>query len=108
MTMGTRYDGRLMVSAADGSAVGHYHQDGDLVWAEFAGGAVRTGRLVGTCDGQGILDGAYCQVMVTGEVIAGRVTRTPTTLPDGRLLLAESWRRQDGSVGHSYLEETER
>lgn len=105
MSYGVRYQGRRMVSGADAAAVGHYHQDGDLVWAEFAGGAVRSGRLIGTSDVHGTLDAAYCQVLVTGEVIAGRVTSTPTTLPDGRLRLTESWRRHDGSTGVSHVEE---
>ena len=105
MIPGVRYEGRRMVSEADGTAVGHYHQDGELVWAEFAGGPVRSGRLVGTCDSHGNLDAAYCQVLFTGEVIAGRVTSAPTTLPDGRLRLTESWRRHDGSTGVSAIEE---
>jgi hypothetical protein len=73
------YDGRRFSSEAaetdgsDGTApVGSYHQSGDLVWAEFAGGSVRTGRLVGTCGPDGVIEAAYVQLLDGGELAAGR------------------------------------
>ena len=84
-------------------AVGHYHQDGDLITVEIGGGAVRTGRLVGTVDQAGVLTASYCMVLADGEVIAGSCLSTPSVLPDGRLLLTERWRRIDGSSGTSYI-----
>lgn len=112
-TGGWDYDSRRFRSTAAetaaGSAtpIGHYHQSGDLVWAEFAGGAVRTGRLVGHCADDGTLTLAYSQVMADGRVLAGECVTTPERLPDGRLRLRESWRRLDGSgdTGVSYIEE---
>jgi hypothetical protein len=107
------YDGRRFRSTAtetsDGGAtpLGHYHQSGDLVWAEFAGGAVRSGRLVGRCADDGTLTLAYSQLMTDGRVVAGECVTTPERLPDGRLRLRESWRRLHGSgeSGVSYIEE---
>lgn len=84
---------------------GRYQQDGDLVWAEFAGPAVRAGRLVGTRRPDGVLDAAYCFVTAAGETVAGACETTPEALPDGRLRLVERWRRLDGSTGVSHLEE---
>jgi len=103
------YDGRRFRSAdhpagAD-APVGHYHQDGDLVWAEFSGAAVRAGRLVGACRPDGAIDAAYCMVTAGGETIAGACVSTPTVLADGRVRLAEHWRRLDGSSGVSHIEE---
>jgi hypothetical protein len=91
----------------DGAAtsVGHYHQDGDLVWAEFSGTAIRTGRLVGTCRPDGTIDAAYCMVTSAGEVTAGECVSTPSVLADGRVRLAEQWQRLDGSAGISEIEE---
>ena len=86
-------------------SVGHYHQSGDLVWAEFSGTAVRTGRLVGTCGPDGVLDAAYCYVTAAGETVSGTFTGTPTVLADGRIRLTEHWRRADGSSGVSEIEE---
>jgi hypothetical protein len=91
--------------AAEQSTVGLYHQDGDLVWAEFSGSSVRAGRLVGTCRPDGVVDAAYCMVTAAGETIAGACVSTPTLLPDGRVRLTEQWRRLDGSSGVSHIEE---
>jgi hypothetical protein len=85
--------------------VGHYHQDGDLVWAEFSGAAVRVGRLVGTRRTDGVIDAAYCLVTADGEAVAGSCLSTPTVQADGRVQLTEHWRRLDGSTGVSHLEE---
>jgi hypothetical protein len=92
---------------ADGAAapVGEYHQDGDLVWAEFSGAGIRVGRLVGTCRPDGVIDAAYCLVTAAGETAAGACVSTPSTLADGRLRLTEQWRRLDGSSGVSHIEE---
>jgi hypothetical protein len=84
--------------------VGEYHQNGDLVWAEFSGPGVRVGRLVGTCRPDGVIDATYCLVTAAGESAAGACVSTPSTL-DGRLRLTEQWRRLDGSSGVSYIEE---
>lgn len=85
--------------------LGRYTQRGDLVDAQITGGAVRVGHLVATVDAGGVLDAAYCLVLASGEVVAGRCASTPTTLPDGRLRLTERWRRDDGSTGTSVIEE---
>lgn len=97
--------GREPQPGDDGPPVGRYHQDGDLVWAEFSGGTVRGGRLVGTCRPDGTIDAAYCMVGADGRTAAGAVVSTPTVLADGRLRLTEHWRRLDGSSGVSTIEE---
>ncbi|MGH3746607.1 MAG: hypothetical protein ACRDT8_04320 [Micromonosporaceae bacterium] len=107
------YDGKRFRSAAAETAaageapVGHYHQSGDLIWAEFSGGRVRRGSLVGTCDSDGTLSLAYCQVLSSGEVISGDLTSTPQLLADGRIRLKEQWRRHGlaAATGVSYIEE---
>lgn len=104
----TNYDGLVVQPAPPNGATGHYHQDGALVWAEFDGGPVRTGRLVGMCGPNGVITAAYCQVMADGQVIAGTCRSTPETLPDGRLRLTERWRRDDGSTGTSRIEQVAR
>src|SRR4051794_22259483 len=99
------YDGVLFTAVQPGPehAIGHYHQEGDLITVEIGGGNVRTGRLVGTVDSDGVLEASYCMVLGDGEVIAGRCVSTPSLLPDGRLLLTERWNRIDGSAGTSYI-----
>ncbi|MDH6580628.1 hypothetical protein [Kitasatospora sp. MAP5-34] len=101
------YDGRVFRSGPAGGdgPTGRYHQDGDLVWAEFAGGQVRTGRLTGRCSADGVLTLAYAQVLADGRVVSGECVSTPELLPDGRVRLREDWRRADGSSGTSWIEE---
>jgi hypothetical protein len=105
--VGLSYEGRLFgpLDPVPGSVVGHYHQQDDLVWADFAGGPVRTGRLVGVRDRAGVIEAAYCQIMTDGEVVAGRCLSTPSVLGDGRVRLTEQWRRADGSSGVSFIQE---
>jgi hypothetical protein len=103
------YDGRVFApvdfDGAGAPPTGRYSQDGDLVWAEFSGAHLRTGRLVGRIGLDGSIDAGYCQVMADGAVVAGRCESTPTVLPDGRLRLTERWRRVDGTSGVSLIEE---
>ena len=103
------YDGRRFAPAERGAgseqAVGTYHQDGDIVWAEFAGGTTRVGRLVGSVRADGTIYAAYCFVTAGGETISGACVSTPTVLVDGRLRLTERWRRLDGSTGVSLIDE---
>lgn len=103
------YDGRRFrpLDGDPGGEVpsGLYHQDGDLVWVEIRGGAVRAGRLVGHARPDGTLDAAYCMVLAGGGLVAGRCTSLPHVLPDGRLRLEERWRRIDGTSGVSWIEE---
>lgn len=106
------YDGRRFRPAGNDrypngvdGATGLYHQDGDLVWAEFAGADIRAGRLVGRRRPDGRIDAAYCWVTTGGETVAGSCVSTPTVLADGRLRLTERWRRLDGSIGVSHVEE---
>ena len=67
-----------------------YHQEGDLVWARYRGGAVRLGFLVGTREGS-VLRFRYSQLNQDGDTSTGRCTTTISTLPDGRLRLDEDW-----------------
>ncbi|HEX6869652.1 MAG TPA: hypothetical protein VF163_01020 [Micromonosporaceae bacterium] len=106
------YDGRRFApisphagAANPDASVGHYHQSGNLIWAEFSGTSVAAGRLVGTCRPDGTIDATYCMVTSLGETVAGACVSTPTLLADGRVRLTEHWRRLDGSSGVSNIEE---
>lgn len=106
------YDGRTFRVAAESGAhvpQARYHQDGDLVWGEFAGGHVRRGSLAGTCSPDGTLDFTYCMVYDSGEIVSGRCRSTPQLLDDGRIRLHEEWERYapHADRGVSYLEEVD-
>jgi hypothetical protein len=105
--MTINYDGRRFRKIGGDGALARYHQDGDLVWVDFAGGEVRRGAIVGTCGSDGTLRLAYTMVLATGEVIAGHSVNTPEPTPGGRLRLREEWERfgEHAETGISYLEE---
>lgn len=113
---GYSVDGRVFrsVSNSPGGDVGnstvfHYHQQGDLVWAEYAGGEVRMGHLLGRMMSDGRLDFRYHHVTVGGDVKLGMCVSTPTWAQGGRLSFLESWQWLSGdrSMGESVIEEVD-
>jgi hypothetical protein len=85
----------------------HYFQDGDQVWADYAGGAVVKGHLMGKVMLSGLLEFAYHHINSDGEIMAGQCRSTPEVLPDGRLRFHEDWQwlTGDQSRGTSIIEE---
>ena len=88
-----------------------YHEDltTGAVWADYAGGAVTRGFLVGsrtTSAGADILDFRYVQLKADGTTSSGRCASRVELLSDGRLRLHEtwSWESREGS-GTSVLDE---
>jgi hypothetical protein len=108
----TSLEGRRFRSVADVAGgevdtetVFDYHEEGDLIWARYAGGAVRLGHLVGLRQGER-LEFRYSQLNTAGETSTGHCVSTVITLPDGRLRLHEvwEWESKDGA-GTSAVEE---
>lgn len=85
----------------------HYHQDGNIVWAEYAGGSVAKGSLVAVVTEGNCLDMRYQHVDTRGELMTGRCSSRPEVLDDGRIRVHETWRWTSGdlSEGTSVLEE---
>ncbi|MBM0274399.1 hypothetical protein [Micromonospora tarensis] len=67
-----------------------YHERAGDVWAEYAGGAIRRGYLVGTREGDRV-DFRYVQLNVEGATSSGHCATEVRTLADGRLELRETW-----------------
>ncbi|MFF4264366.1 hypothetical protein ACFY7Y_02690 [Streptomyces virginiae] len=82
-----------------------YHEQDDRVWAEYRGGDVAMGYLVGTRAGRTV-DFRYVQLRLDGTTASGHCTSLLTELPDGRLRLEETWtwESQEGS-GTSVVEQ---
>ena len=87
----------------------YYHQQGDIVWAEYAGGSVVRGSLIAKADSRGVLDMRYHHLNRNGELMTGVCRSVPELLPDGRIRLHESWQwtSGDGSSGQSVVEESQ-
>ena len=77
-----------------------YHERQGEIWAEYTGGDVVRGRLVGTREGDR-LDFRYVQLKRDGTTSSGHCVSTVVELPDGRVRLEETWewesRRGDGT-----------
>lgn len=108
------YDNRKFrsVSNSESGEVGsetvfHYHQDGDIVWAEYSGGEIVRGTLMAKVLEDDSLDMRYQHVNRKGELMTGVCKSIPEILSDGRLRLYEKWQWTcgDGSFGESIVEE---
>lgn len=85
----------------------HYQQQGHILHAEYSGGAIQRGHLIGLVDAQGGIDMRYHHVSTLGELMTGRCKSLPEILPNGRIRLMENWQWTSGdlSCGTSILEE---
>ncbi|MDH6627104.1 hypothetical protein M2271_004927 [Streptomyces sp. LBL] len=82
-----------------------YHEKDGEIWAEYAGGDVVRGHLVGTREGDR-LDFRYVQLKQDGTTSSGHCVSAVVALADGRVRLEESWawESQPGS-GTSVVEQ---
>ncbi len=112
--MNISYDGRIFrpVSNSATGEVGdgtlfHYHQKGDVVWAEYSGGHILFGTLIAKVLEDGSLDMRYQHVNASRELMTGTCRSTPELLPDGPLRLHEKWQWTSGNLssGESVIEE---
>lgn len=108
------YDNKLFRSVANtdngdvsNETLFNYHQQGSLVWAEYAGGSVVKGFLIATVQADHCLNMRYQHVNQAGELMTGRCYSVPEHLPDGRLRLHETWQWTSGdlSSGTSIIDE---
>lgn len=85
----------------------HYKQTGNILTAEYAGGQIQTGHLIGLVDELGNIDMRYHQVNEKGELMTGICQSTPERLPSGKIRLHEQWEWTSGdkSKGTSIIEE---
>ena len=82
-----------------------FRPEGELVYADYAGGGVRLGRLVGLIEGQR-LHHSYVQVNQRNEIQTGRAEVEVHLTPEGKLQLVDAWQweSQDGR-GECVMEE---
>ncbi|MFE2642884.1 hypothetical protein ACFXDO_09975 [Streptomyces nigra] len=67
-----------------------YHEQDGVIWAEYSGGDVVRGHLVGTREGDR-LDFRYVQLKRDGTTSSGHCLSMVGELPDGRVRLTETW-----------------
>lgn len=85
----------------------YYHQNGDLVWAEYKGGDIVYGTLIAKVLEDSSLDMRYQHLNKNGELMTGVCRSAPEVLPDSRIRLHEKWQWTSGDMsgGESVIEE---
>lgn len=108
------YDGRIFapkMNSANGEVseqtVFTYHQTGRLLWAEYSGGDILKGSLIGSVLDNGELDFVYQHMNRDMQIKTGKCHSVPTVLKNGKLELSERWEWTSGdySKGESLMVE---
>lgn len=108
------YDGRKFIpkmnsengEVSDQTAFS-YHQSGRLLWAEYSGGDILRGSLIGCVLDNGELDFVYQHMNRDMQLKTGKCHSIPTVKENGKIELSEQWEWTSGdySKGESLLVE---
>ncbi|MDX2305058.1 MAG: n-acetylglutamate synthase [Microscillaceae bacterium] len=84
-----------------------YKQEGNILNAEYSGGKILKGQLIGLVDEQGNIEMRYHQINIHGEFMTGLCYSKPEIRSNGKIRLHETWQWTSGdlSKGYSILEE---
>lgn len=82
----------------------HYRQEGRLIWAEYQGGKIQKGFLVGQMVGE-YLAFTYQHLNTNFELMTGKCKSLPELNEAGKIILHEEWEWtcKDFSSGKSIL-----
>lgn len=78
----------------------HYHQDNNVIWADYDGGSIVKGHLIGTIDSQGNLDFRYHHINVDGDIMLGTCKSTYSVNDAGKIEYYEKWQWLCGDHSH--------
>lgn len=84
-----------------------YRQKGNMIWADYSGGEIIKGSLLGTVSDDGSLDFNYQHINRNRQIRIGKCHSTPHILDNGKLELHEEWQWLNGdeSKGTSIIVE---
>lgn len=108
------YNSRIFTSISNsdngevsGETIFRYKQQNNIVWAEYSGGEIVKGYLIGTASIDGKLEFCYQHINIKNQVRTGKCNSIPHILSDGRIRLMEEWEWTNGdkSKGSSSIEE---
>lgn len=108
------YDGKFFTPKSntengevDGQTLFSYHQNGDLFFADYHGGEIRKGYMIGTVAKDGALDFYYQHINMSGDIKIGRCHSVPHISENGKIELYEEWQWLNGdkSKGSSIVTE---
>lgn len=81
-----------------------YHQKGNVIWAEYSGGSIVKGFLIGTMDEDHNMHFNYQHMNTDGELRTGSCDSAPS-VESGKLRFNEKWKWTMGGEGTSVIEE---
>ena len=97
------YDGRFFVSKfntengeVDNNTVFSYHQNGDILSADYSGGEIINGFIIGTVSENGELDFYYQHININREIKIGKCHSVPHITDRGKIELYEEWQWLNG------------
>jgi len=82
----------------------HYHQENELIWAEYGGGEIIRGHLVGKVVDDHI-EFFYHHINSEHKIMTGNCISYPELLENGKIKLKEFWQwtSGDNSSGESIV-----
>ncbi len=85
----------------------HYKQVGNMLSAEYSGGQIKYGHLIGLVDKLGNIEMRYHQINHEDILMTGICISKPEILKNGKIRLHENWEWTSGnkSKGTSIIEE---
>jgi hypothetical protein len=88
----------------------YYHQNKEIVWAEYYGGLIKKGFLLGIVKHNGEFEFNYEHINTKNETRTGKCISVPKTLENGRIELLEKWEWTNGdkSKGESKIIEVKK
>lgn len=99
------YDGKNFVPQSntengevDEETAFYYFQENDLFWAEYSGGDVLKGHMIGTVTENGELDFHYQHLNKDNQVRIGKCHSIPHVLENGKIALQEKWKWLNGDL----------
>lgn len=82
----------------DEETIFHYFQKNDLFWAEYSGGDVLKGHMIGTVAENGELDFHYQHLNRDRQVRIGKCHSIPNIMENGKIALQEKWQWLNGNL----------
>ena len=87
------------------STVFSYHQKENTIWAEYSGGKIKKGFLVGTIDKNNCLAFSYQHLNTDDELKSGKCSSRPEIQDNGKIRYYETWKWDSGESGESVIQE---
>jgi len=77
----------------------HYFQEGDLIWADYSGGSIKIGNIIGKVLSADVFEIRYQHLNKDGEMKTGYCLTTVSFTKDGKMQLNETWEWTSGGEG---------